>query len=189
MKEMVVKKSEDNIPLDKFKRIEVLDNLIIKVKLKKRDGLYKRGTYLFKIKSTTKGQDENNEIVNTELFGFLTSDTTKGYFGHGSKIYVEDIKQVDIASVEEREMFVWIVGRVLLSLHDTCIITSVHDAIKDKADKFTSIEVEWDTDGESLEDCGLPKIVQVPNNVDEDCVSDWLSDNYGYCVYGWTCVE
>ena len=186
---MAQKKSENNIPLEKFKRIGDLDNLIIKIKLKKRDGLYKRGTYLFKIKSTTQGKDENNEIVTTELFGFITSDTTKGYFGHGTTIYVEDIKQVDIASVEECEMFVWIVGRILLAKHNMCVITSVHNAIKDKADKFTSVEVEWDTDGESLEDCGLPKIVQVPNDVDEECVSDWLSDRYGYCVYGWTCAE
>lgn len=186
---MAQKKSENCFPLEKFKRTEVLDNLIVKIKLKKRDGLYKRGTYLFKVKSTTQDKDENNEIVNTELFGFITSDTTKGYFGHGTKIYVEDIKQVEIASVEERETFVWIVGRILLSLHDMCMIKSVHDVVKDKADKFTSVEVEWDTDGESLEDCELPKIVQVPNNVDEECVSDWLSDKYGYCVYGWTCAE
>ena len=186
---MAQKKSENNIPLDKFKRIGVLDNLIIRIKLKKRDDLYKHGTYLFKVKSITQDKDENNEIVTTELFGFITSDTTKGYFGHGTKIYVEDIKQVDIASVEERETFVWIVGRVLLSLHDTCMITSVHDAIKDKADKFPSVEVEWDTDGESLEDCGLPKIVQVPNGVDEECISDWLSDEYGYCVWGWSYIE
>ena len=133
---MAQKKSENYFPLEKFKRTEVLDNLIVKIKLKKRDGLYKRGTYLFKVKSITQDKDENNEIVTTELFGFITSDTTKGYFGHGTKIYVEDIKQVDIASVEERETFVWIVGRILLSLHDTCMITSVHDAIKDKAGKL-----------------------------------------------------
>lgn len=188
---MAQKKSENNIPLDKFKRIGYLNNLIVKIKLKKRDGVYKRGTYLFRIESVENGRDENNslELVHTELFGFLTTDHKNGYFGHELRVYVEDIRQVDVASVEERETFVWIFGQTLLSKHDYTYTTSVYNAIKDKADKFTSVEVEWDTDGESLEDCGLPKIVQVPNDVDEECISDWLSDEYGYCVWGWTYTE
>jgi hypothetical protein len=51
------------------------------------------------------------------------------------------------------------------------------------------IKVVWDTSddecdvGPSAEDCGLPEIVEVPDDIDEDDIADWLSDGYGFCVY------
>ena len=59
------------------------------------------------------------------------------------------------------------------------------------------VKVRWDFD---LDDCdmshadfliqsGLSSIVNVPDDIDEDFVSDWLSDKYGYCHYGWSRVE
>ena len=43
--------------------------------------------------------------------------------------------------------------------------------------------IEWDTDGEDIPE--LPTEVLVPKDWDDDEVTDWLSDTYGFCVYGW----
>ena len=51
-------------------------------------------------------------------------------------------------------------------------------------------EIYWDTDGEHIED--LPKEVTVnlkelgtdDINEAEDMVVDYLSDKYGYCIFG-----
>lgn len=59
--------------------------------------------------------------------------------------------------------------------------------------RFTN--VKWDTDGESLKDCGLQKNFVTDVEIDdltfqstddeiEDKLSDWLSDTYGYCHNG-----
>ena len=47
------------------------------------------------------------------------------------------------------------------------------------------ISVDWDTDGMDEEELDLPNEVEVPSDIDEDQVSDWLSDIYGFCVKGW----
>ena len=47
------------------------------------------------------------------------------------------------------------------------------------------IGVDWDTDGMDEEELDLPNEVEVPSDIDEDQVSDWLSDIYGFCVKGW----
>ena len=43
--------------------------------------------------------------------------------------------------------------------------------------------IEWDTDGEDIPE--LPTEVLVPKKWDNEEVTDWLSDTYGFCVYGW----
>jgi hypothetical protein len=50
------------------------------------------------------------------------------------------------------------------------------------------IIVDWDLDGLSLEEADVPKVVEVPPDVwagDSDSISDWLSDTYGWCHFGW----
>ena len=49
------------------------------------------------------------------------------------------------------------------------------------------VSVEWDTDGEDVKD--LPTIIAVPNEIEYDDVADWLSDHYGWCVYGWRILQ
>lgn len=44
------------------------------------------------------------------------------------------------------------------------------------------VKVYWDTDGEEVE---LPNVVEVPSDIDEEDISDWLSDKYGWCVESW----
>jgi hypothetical protein len=51
------------------------------------------------------------------------------------------------------------------------------------------VKVNWDleSDGEVLtaDEAGVPEVIDVPTYVTEDEVSDWLSDAYGWCHYGW----
>lgn len=54
--------------------------------------------------------------------------------------------------------------------------------------------IQWDTDGESLEECRLPSAVLIVNfrihshfeNDDEERVGDLLSEAYGFCHNGFT---
>lgn len=59
--------------------------------------------------------------------------------------------------------------------------------------KIILYNIEWDTDGESYVDDDLPTEVIIDNPTDEmmeavsgfdDMLADYLSDEYGYCVYG-----
>lgn len=56
-----------------------------------------------------------------------------------------------------------------------------------------AVNIKWDvTDGaeemtqEEIKDilAELPTEVKIPEGIDEDEVEDWLSDEYGYCHYG-----
>lgn len=50
------------------------------------------------------------------------------------------------------------------------------------------VKVNWDTDGNSLEELGLQEVVTIPTiNIDE--VADYLSNEYGYCVESFTIVN
>lgn len=48
--------------------------------------------------------------------------------------------------------------------------------------KMYITDIEWDTDGESIYELGLPVTVVVPVDMDEDEIADMLSDDYGFCV-------
>ena len=77
---------------------------------------------------------------------------------------------------------------------------------------MTRIRVEWDTSSDNgvewtAAECGLPEIVDVPDYVclcsveeeyidadgqiseDFQPVTDWLSDEYGFCVFGWEVID
>lgn len=45
-----------------------------------------------------------------------------------------------------------------------------------------AVDIKWDTDGEDIE--GLPERVSIPLFIDDDEIADYLSDTYGYCVFG-----
>lgn len=48
--------------------------------------------------------------------------------------------------------------------------------------KIYITDIDWDTDGESKEELGLPDVVVVTDDIDEDDIADMLSDEYGFCV-------
>lgn len=52
-------------------------------------------------------------------------------------------------------------------------------------ENYNKIEVFWNTHGVSVGNFDLPTIVDVPIDIDEDEISDWLSDEYGFCVESW----
>lgn len=41
-------------------------------------------------------------------------------------------------------------------------------------------DIIWDTDGEDIDN--LPEEVNIPDDIDEDDIADYLSDEYGWCV-------
>lgn len=43
------------------------------------------------------------------------------------------------------------------------------------------VKVNWDTDGHSAKELGLPEVVDMPT-LNEENIADYLSDEYGYCV-------
>lgn len=43
--------------------------------------------------------------------------------------------------------------------------------------------IDWETDGYDVD---LPKEVEVPSEIDEDGIADYLSDTYGYLVNGFS---
>lgn len=47
------------------------------------------------------------------------------------------------------------------------------------------VRVNWDTDGRSAKESGLPEVVNMPT-LSEENIADYLSDEYGYCVESFT---
>ena len=47
------------------------------------------------------------------------------------------------------------------------------------------VKVNWDTDGVSATELGLPEVVDMPT-LSEESIADYLSDEYGYCVESFT---
>ena len=51
-----------------------------------------------------------------------------------------------------------------------------------------AINIKWDVDyEEELED--LPTEIDIPNNIDIDAISDYISDVTGFCHYGFELVD
>lgn len=53
------------------------------------------------------------------------------------------------------------------------------------SDTTRTVGVEWDTDGMDEEELDLPNEVEIPGDIDDEDVADYLSDTYGFCVNGW----
>ena len=63
------------------------------------------------------------------------------------------------------------------------MIIKIHEQ---KKIQHVASDIDWDTDGQPLEDCGLPTSVVIPLDIEKDDVADWLSDSYGYLVNGFS---
>ena len=53
---------------------------------------------------------------------------------------------------------------------------------KETDEETIKVYVNWETDGYSLEELGLPSEVDVPKDIEEEDIADWLSDEYGFLV-------
>jgi len=55
------------------------------------------------------------------------------------------------------------------------------------------IKVKYDleSDGEilTMEEANVKEIIEVPNNIEEEEISDWISDKTGWCVFSWKRVR
>jgi hypothetical protein len=59
--------------------------------------------------------------------------------------------------------------------------------IERQVDNMRAINIEWDTDGEDID---LPTEIEIPEGMtDEDEISDYLSDETGFCHYGFELAE
>lgn len=51
-----------------------------------------------------------------------------------------------------------------------------------------AINIDWDVDyEEELEN--LPTEIDIPNNIDIDIISDYISDVTGFCHYGFELID
>lgn len=50
-----------------------------------------------------------------------------------------------------------------------------------------AVNIEWDTEGTKIDD--LPEEVDIPDDINENDVADYLSDSYGWCVLDLNIVE
>jgi len=55
------------------------------------------------------------------------------------------------------------------------------------------IKVKYDleSDGEilTMEEANVKEIIEVPDNIEEEEISDWVSDKTGWCVFSWKRIE
>ena len=50
--------------------------------------------------------------------------------------------------------------------------------------KLLATNIKWDTDGDKELLKQLPKQVEIPSGVLNEFISDYLSDKYGFCHFG-----
>ena len=50
-----------------------------------------------------------------------------------------------------------------------------------------AINIKWDIDDDN--DVVLPSEIEIPNNITEDDISDYLSDVTGYCHFGYDLIK
>lgn len=119
------------------------------------------------------------EILDKRSFDDLTNEEIK-------KLVETAPYDVQVYSSLENFQFDWNADN--LSYPSSSYIRIIDEPEEGQAEISTfTVSVEWDTDGEDVED--LPKIIAVPNEIEDDDVADWLSDHYGWCVYGWRVLQ
>ena len=56
-----------------------------------------------------------------------------------------------------------------------------------------AINIVWDLEDDvldyNIDDCDIPTEVEIPNDVEDDEIADYLSDEYGFCVESFNLVK
>lgn len=53
-----------------------------------------------------------------------------------------------------------------------------------------AIDIKWDIDANENDLVELPTEVEIPMGItDEDEISDWLTDNFGFCHKGFSLID
>jgi hypothetical protein len=49
------------------------------------------------------------------------------------------------------------------------------------------VKYDLESDGKllTMEQAGVKEIVEVPDNIEEDEISDWISNETGWCIFDW----
>ena len=49
------------------------------------------------------------------------------------------------------------------------------------------VKYDLESDGEllTMEQAGVKEIIKVPDNIEEDEISDWISNETGWCIFDW----
>ena len=58
-----------------------------------------------------------------------------------------------------------------------------------KEKNMKAINIQWDTDEDKELLSFLPTEMEIPDNIDKDDVADWLSNETGYCHFGFEIVD
>jgi len=115
------------------------------------------------------------EILDKRNFEDLTNEEIK-------KLVETDPYDVQVYNSLESFQFDWNADNLYYPSESYIRIIDEPELGEAKISTFI-VSVEWDTDGKDVKD--LPTIIAVPNEIEYDDVADWLSDHYGWCVYGW----
>lgn len=119
------------------------------------------------------------EILDNRSFKDLTNEEIK-------KLVETDPYNVQVFNSLESFQFDWNVDNLFYPSESYIRIIDEPEVGEAKIGTFM-VSVEWDTDGEDVKD--LPTIVAVPKEIEDEDVTDWLSDNYGWCVYSWCTLQ
>lgn len=49
--------------------------------------------------------------------------------------------------------------------------------------------IDWNATTEDIQECNLPDEVEMSDEIEDDEIADWLSDNYDFCVNGFVIVK
>lgn len=111
------------------------------------------------------------------------------------KFYIGTINGtgIEIENFEEFVNYLKDISQTLQSQGENCFEITIENELKEERTnlKYHVYNIEWDTDEENT---GLPKevIVELATSNDEnieDLILDYLSDNWGYCVFGFNYEE
>lgn len=119
------------------------------------------------------------KILDKRSFKDLTNEEIK-------KLVETDPYNVQVYNSLENFQFDWNADNLLYPSESYIRIIDEPEVGEAKTSTFM-VSVEWDTDGEDVKD--LPTTIAVPNEIEDYDVADWLSDNYGWCVYSWRVLQ
>ena len=51
------------------------------------------------------------------------------------------------------------------------------------------VKIKYDlkSDGEilTMEEAGIKEVMEIPSNIEEDQISNWISNETGWCIFNW----
>lgn len=92
------------------------------------------------------------------------------------RVSTDDLIDICDTFIECEEDGDYIIGVSVYNVEDV----EEDEEYQNKPLRFAT-NIKWDTDGEDID---LPTRVEIPYDIDDDEIADMLSDEFGFCVYG-----